>query len=113
MNSTIAYSLAEIDQFLPITNRIAALRWLKEQYEKAKDAMEYGFEGATVMQKGDVVVTAEEITQLIDVRHGRIGQRGAQLLIRIVQGGLMPAALVVNGKDIDPDFYRYAFPSKE
>lgn len=110
MDHVSHYSLAEIDQYLPITNRIVMLRWLKEHYEKAQDAMDYGFEGATIVQKGAFVVTAEELSKLIDIKHGRVGQRGAQLLIRIVESGVLPSSLVVQGRACDPEFYRFAFP---
>lgn len=110
MDQTHGFSLADIDQLLPITNRNQMLKWLKEQYLKAQDAMEYGFEGATVIQKGDLVVTAEEVSQLIDVKRGRIGPLGAQLLIKIYYSGALPSSLMIQGKDVHPDFYHYAFP---
>jgi hypothetical protein len=113
MGHEFEYSLAEIDQLLPITNRNILLRWLKEQYIKAQDAMNYGFEGATVFQKGDFVVTAEEVVQLIDIKRGRIGPRGAQLLIQIYYSGVLPDSLTIHGKDVNPEFYHFAYPDEQ
>lgn len=112
MDNAPYYSLADIDKFLPVANRNLMLRWLKEAYMKAQDAIDYGFEGATVVQKGDFVVTAEEIHQLVDIKRGRIGQRGAALLIRMIEKEVLPSSLVIHGKEIDPEFYHYAFPSQ-
>jgi hypothetical protein len=110
MEQMHGYSLADIDQLLPLTNKIQMLKWLKEQYLKAQDAMEYGFEGATVLQNGDFVATAEEISQLIDVKRGRIGQLGAQLLINMFYSGVIPDSLTIHGKEVHPEFYHFAFP---
>jgi hypothetical protein len=112
MENAPFYSLAEIDQFLPVANRILMLRWLKEAHSKAEDAMDYGFEGATIIQKGDFVVTAEELHQLVDLKRGRIGPRGAALLIRMIEKEVLPSSLLIHGKEIDPGFYEFAFPSR-
>jgi len=106
---SVRYSLVDLDQLLPLTNKLKMLTWLKEHYIKAQDAMAYGFEGATIIQHGELVVTAEEIVSAIDIKKGRIGQKGAQLLINIYNSGAIPPALIVSGQSVNQEFYNFAF----
>lgn len=110
MESVSQFTLLDVDRVLPIANRDLFLRWIKDCYVKAQDAMDYGFAGATIVQKDDFVITAEDMLMMIDIKRGRIGQRGAQLLIGLCQSGALPKSLVIEGQRIPDEFYRYAYP---
>lgn len=112
MISPVKFSLLELDRLLPITNRDLLLRWLKERYTRALDAIDYGFNGAVIIQKDGFMVTAEELIQYIDVKHGWISEPTARFLIHLIEYQVLPASLVINQKQVNPQFQRFAFPEK-